>query len=441
METKIVSVENNFFNYFFSSQGSYWPPIQDTQPKSFLKTDNTGLLYTTEDCSISEKDTLFAVNINDSGKNTLQNMKISDIINFLKSKGDTSNKFNIILKNLIRFVRFDEVNISPEKRIYSPSKVNTIIYNINSNIGISFNIKGCFVSQITDWDKNWTFISYFNTRDFGSKIASKTDILSLKGDYNSPCFYMSDSRSELYLGTLKNGKIIPSVFADNISTNLPNSFFITCKKGATLTEIIDTRPYNSNYGPVLDYITGLNTNTYNIRNNAVSSKYVFVRVPLLFSIQMRYNFPTKSDGTFNPISLSNGDILNSGYSIASLEEFAKDLTTSAKVLNYNTALSTYNIVLNDNGFIKQYSVSGTVLKENDDRSQYSLWIIKLDKPLNKSLQPEDVLDFEKCFGTIQSSSEESKNTKIWKILGYTLLSVFVLILFIFIYLKYKVKNN
>jgi hypothetical protein len=441
METKIVSVENNFFDYFFSAQGNYLPPKQDTQPKSFLKTDDTGLLYTTEDCSISEKDTLFSVNIKESGKNTLQNMKLSDILNFIKSKGDASNGFNIILKNLIRFVRFDEVNIPSEKRIYSPSKINTISYNINSSIGISFNIKGCFVTQITDWDKNWTFISYFNTRDFGSKIASKTEILSLKGEYDSPCFYMSDSRSELYLGTLQNGNIIPSVIQDNVSSNLPNAFFITCKKGAKLTEIIDTRLYNSNYGPVLDYITALNTGTYNIRNIPVSSKYVFVRVPSLFIIKMRYNFPTKQDGTFNPIPLSNADILNSGYSIASLDEFTKDLTGNSKVLNYNTPLSSYNIVLADNGFAKQYSLSGTVLKENDDRSQYFLWIIKLDNPLNNSLQPGDVLDFEKCFGEIQSTSEHPKNTKIWRILGYTLLTIFLVILFIFIYLKYKVKNN
>jgi hypothetical protein len=441
METKIVSVENNFFDYFFSAQGSYWPPVKQTQPKSFLKTDDKGLLYTTEDCSISEKNTLFAVNIYESGKNTLQNMKLSDILNFIKSKGDTSNKFNNILKNLVRFVRFDEINVIPEKRIYSPSKVNNISYNINSDISLSFNIKGCFLTQITDWDKNWTFISYFNTRDFGSKIASMTDVLSLKGDYDSPCFYMSDSRSELYLGTLKNGAIIPSVTTDNVSDNLPNTFFISCKKGASLTEIIDTRAYNSNYGPVLDYITGLNTNTYNIRNNPVSSKYVFVRVPSLFVFEMRYNFPTKGDGTFNPIPLSSGDILNSGYSIASLEEFTKDLTVNSKVLGYNTPLSAYNIVLTDNGFIKQYSLSGTVLKENDNRQQYSFWIIKLDNPLNNSLQPGDVLDFEKCFGTIQSTSRDSKNTKIWKILGYTLLSIFFVILFIFIYLKYRAKNN
>jgi hypothetical protein len=156
---------------------------------------------------------------------------------------------------------------------------------------------------------------------------------------------------------------------------------------------------------------------------------------------MRYNFPTKGDGTFNPIPLSSGDILNSGYSIASLEEFTKDLTVNSKVLGYNTPLSAYNIVLTDNGFIKQYSLSGTVLKENDNRQQYSFWIIKLDNPLNNSLQPGDVLDFEKCFGTIQSTSRDSKNTKIWKILGYTLLSIFFVILFIFIYLKYRAKNN
>jgi hypothetical protein len=51
METVVVEVMKNFFDYFFMAQGSYWPPTQNTQPISFLKTDKKGLLYVLEDCS------------------------------------------------------------------------------------------------------------------------------------------------------------------------------------------------------------------------------------------------------------------------------------------------------------------------------------------------------------------------------------------------------
>ena len=424
METIVVKVENTFFDYFFRAEGNYYPPVMETQPKSFLKTDNNGLLYVLEKCGESE---VFPTNLYKEGKNTSQNMTFLEMRNFIKSNGDSTDKFELLLDKLERFVRFDEINIPIGNRRYSPSKVNTISYNINPQIGLSFQIKGCFLTEITDWDKNFVFISYFNTRDFNSKIASLNDIENNLKDrsISEESFYLSNDRKSLYIGTLDSGKIVPKVYSDNISVNLPSSFFITCKKNSPITQIIDTRQYNSSYGPVIDTIVG----TKGEKN------YLFIRIPLLYILGIRYNFPVGKDGKFSPLSMSVANIFKNGWQIADVEEFSNALTPTTTVKNYKAPISQFKIVLGHNEEIMQYAISGTTLNQADSRNgnDYLLWIAEGGDISN--ISPDAVLDLDSIFGKIsKGSSVSSKKYYLFLLIILTI----ILLIILFIVFKNKV---
>jgi hypothetical protein len=441
METVVVEVMKNFFDYFFMAQGSYWPPTQNTQPISFLKTDKKGLLYVLEDCSQIEASTQFDVTVYQNGKTSTENMTFAGMQNFLNKMGDNSGNFANVLSKLQRFVRFDEFNTPPQNRKYSPAKVNIISYTIpKTSIGISFPINGCFLTQITDWDKNFVFISYFNTRDFGSRIASLSEIKkSFKGeDFSKPSFYFSDDRKSLYLGTLDNGNIIPAVYSENVSTNLPNSFFITCQSNLLpepdITKIIDTRSYNSSYGPIMTSLTNINGNPKN---------YVFLRIPLLYITSIMYNFPTNTDNTFNPLPISLSNVFRNNWNLATVEDIGTILTANTQVSGYNVPLSSFNIVLADGQYMKQYSISGNTLTLADNRggANYLLWIAKGSDWTGKNVA--EILDLSKVFGKVvktpphhPSPSSSRSRLVLFIIVG----GIVALLLILFIIYKIKSKR-
>jgi len=383
-----VHLPTQFYNYFCSSEGAYGTP---TRPTAWVKTDSNGLLFT------------------------------------LEQVPDAKLPNGTEIKNQQRLVRFDESELPLEKRVRSP---NPSVYLL----------------QLTDWTFGSAFISYFNTRDYGTSIATKSQIeqggsvLSNKEQENG-CLYLSNDKTKIYLGKMENGSLVPVVIPVERNTDLPSCVFVY-SKFTDPTKIIDTRPYNSNYGPILAYLFNPSgsVDTMTVNKQVVASKYTFIRIPQLFRYSFLWNFPLV-DKKFPTLSSSIiQNVLKSGWKLATLDD-AKSLV-GANTGMYNTT-GEFSFTVDSSGALltldKKLSGTSVSLVPEDGSpgaraGQVFLILVKSDTVMTETTGIGDILDLGKTFaeiGSVNTSSSASKN-KLFLILGVTLGGLILLALAVYL---------
>ena len=196
--------------------------------------------------------------------------------------------------------------------------------------------------------------SYLNTRDFGSRLATRSEIVTalalgkcrvFREQNSNGCMYLSDALDGIYLGIIMNGALVPLTNVIERSTDLPMQMFVTASSSSTLTEIIDTHDLS-----VLGNI---------VNGSAVSPNFVQVHIPDLLHDYLMGYYQGKPVGCVLSAADVEHRFLMPGWTLATKDD-AATLYTDANIVNsMYPGESTYNLCVNENGELKVYTYSNT----------------------------------------------------------------------------------
>lgn len=322
---------------------------------------------------------------------------------------------------------------------------NGYMTSINGSISRS-NIKQITIpSNIsTFFSKNSAGVALATVSELQARIQALKNIdllLPVTSTASNGSFCLSDDRTRLFLIKIDaSGAQVPvaNVVPTYDTTKIPDTCFVTGYSNYNITDYIDTEPYNTTFGPIVNGIGNtIGTTRYAgpNPNSALSNVYFIYRVPIVFIASLfvgRTTNLTNGALTFNKFipmeTITTSGVFQPGWSLATLNDANTVLETNSYYC-YDVNPTTFYLTLQASrsqleatsssamvatSFQKQSTRVGTssILKLNtftgyhDNCAAGLYWMVKYTGTATLTDIPKitDVMNLSVCLGLMGSLS-------------------------------------